>query len=538
MLRRIHDPERGASFLEYAGIILVVSAIIVTVFASGVGGIGPRVGSGIEAAFEKAFGGEGTGSTTADSAENPENSSDGDGSDGSDGSGGEASGENDDGGGGFLDGLSDIGNGAWDAVTDTFDFSGAWDSLTDNAQRLWDDPGQWLSDTADSVVQSASNAWDSLTDDPVGFVRDFLFSDQVQDKWNNGDKLDAGAQAVTENLLGLIPYFGWGKKIDRINDIANAGRNDRDNGDTDGEAQADGPPPNRGEDDSDEDDGSDRNDGITCSRPSSFVPGTPVLLADGTYVPIEDVRVGHEVLAFDPLTGEEGAREVTDLISSTGDKVLVDITVDDGRGGADTITATDEHPFWAPEIGQWVDAIDLAPGTWLRTSSGAWAQISAVDTQHVGDQRVHNLTIDDLSTYYVDAGSGTWLLVHNDNDNDPCPYSGDLKKVDKPDPHADALAERLDGESRVRFENDPTNREFDAISDDYVAQAKPSNVQVNKKFRGQAKATFEAAQATGREVYYHFEGGPPSAEVRNRLEEYSERYGVDVVIDDQPLNVE
>lgn len=33
----------------------------------------------------------------------------------------------------------------------------------------------------------------------------------------------------------------------------------------------------------------------------------------------------------------------------------------------------------------------------------------------------------------------------------------------KPDASADALAERLGGESRVKFESDPEGREFDAV---------------------------------------------------------------------------
>ena len=73
-------------------------------------------------------------------------------------------------------------------------------------------------------------------------------------------------------------------------------------------------------------------------------------------------------------------------------------------------------------------------------------------------------------------------------------------KVSKPDPDADALAQRIGGESRVRFSNDPDGREFDAVSDQYVAQAKPADFVVNKKFRVQAKATFEAAQQSGLRV--------------------------------------
>ncbi|WP_312885565.1 polymorphic toxin-type HINT domain-containing protein [Lipingzhangella halophila] len=121
-------------------------------------------------------------------------------------------------------------------------------------------------------------------------------------------------------------------------------------------------------------------------------------------------------MAFDPATGEEGPREVTDLISSTGKKTLVDITTTDTDGDTATLTATDEHPFWAPKPAQWVNATDLHPGTWLRTSTGTWTQITAVDTNTVDDQQVHNLTIDDLSTYYAVSGD-TPILVHNE---DPC----------------------------------------------------------------------------------------------------------------------
>ncbi|MFC3996504.1 polymorphic toxin-type HINT domain-containing protein [Nocardiopsis sediminis] len=136
------------------------------------------------------------------------------------------------------------------------------------------------------------------------------------------------------------------------------------------------------------------------------------MLADSSTPAIEDVEVGDEVLAFDPLTGEEGPREVTRLISSAGGKTLVTLTVDSGDGDTDTLTATDAHPFWVPERAEWVDAVDLEPGTWLRTSAGTWAQVTAAETRTVDDQRVHNLTVADLHTYYVGDGAGS-LLVHN-----------------------------------------------------------------------------------------------------------------------------
>lgn len=74
------------------------------------------------------------------------------------------------------------------------------------------------------------------------------------------------------------------------------------------------------------------------------------------------------------------------------------------------------------------------------------------------------------------------------------------------------------------------------ISDQYIAQAKPPLKCVNKTVRTQMKATFEAAKKYGRKVYYQFEG-IPSQEVLDKLYEYSERYGVEVIIDTEPLGV-
>ncbi|MFC9711767.1 RHS repeat-associated core domain-containing protein [Paenibacillus sp. NPDC056933] len=113
-------------------------------------------------------------------------------------------------------------------------------------------------------------------------------------------------------------------------------------------------------------------------------------------------------------------------------------------------------------------------------------------------------------------------------------YSGDLVKVNKPDAAADALAERIGGQSRVKFSNDPAGREFDAISAQYVAQSKPALQTVNKNVRNQMKATFDAAKETGRKVYYHFEGQPAKS-VIDKLFEYSSRYRIEVIIDIKPL---
>ncbi len=110
---------------------------------------------------------------------------------------------------------------------------------------------------------------------------------------------------------------------------------------------------------------------------------------------------------------------------------------------------------------------------------------------------------------------------------------GELVSVDAKDRAADLLAERIGGEASVRFANGPAN-EFDGLSTEYVAQAKPANFTLNQAFRNQAKATFEVALQSGRTPYFQFDG-PPGPGVLHTLSRYADRYGIEPVIDLTPL---
>ncbi|HWH01219.1 MAG TPA: polymorphic toxin-type HINT domain-containing protein [Pilimelia sp.] len=142
---------------------------------------------------------------------------------------------------------------------------------------------------------------------------------------------------------------------------------------------------------------------------NSFVAGTPVLLADGSAKAIEMLQEGEFVLATDPSTGTTEAKAIIATIVGEGVKDLVEITVE-GSGGS--VVATGNHPFWVADLERWVDAADLRPGQWLRTSAGTWVQVKALKkwSEHA---QVFNLTIADIHTYYVLAGN-TSVLVHND----------------------------------------------------------------------------------------------------------------------------
>ncbi|HEX4816260.1 MAG TPA: polymorphic toxin-type HINT domain-containing protein [Nonomuraea sp.] len=147
---------------------------------------------------------------------------------------------------------------------------------------------------------------------------------------------------------------------------------------------------------------------------SSFVPGTLVLMADGSRKPIEDVRIGDEVLATDPTTGRTVAKKVTALINSSGTKYLVEITIrteQPDETDTQSVIATAHHPFWVPSLQKWVDATYLQPGTWLRTSAGTWIQVADVK-RWTAPQQVYNLTVADIHTYHVGVEDAN-ILVHN-----------------------------------------------------------------------------------------------------------------------------
>ncbi|MGW2116114.1 DUF5615 family PIN-like protein [Streptomyces zhihengii] len=150
--------------------------------------------------------------------------------------------------------------------------------------------------------------------------------------------------------------------------------------------------------------------GGNCGK--CFLAGTDVLMADGSAKDIEDVELGDKVQAKDPESGKSGARTVTALIRTEGDKHFNDLAIVTADG-IETLTATHEHPFWSPSEERWVEAKDLAAGATLLTDDGHTVIVTGnrAFTKHA---RTYNLTVDDLHTYYVLAGEIP-VLVHNSN---------------------------------------------------------------------------------------------------------------------------
>ncbi|MGW6686048.1 polymorphic toxin-type HINT domain-containing protein [Streptomyces sp. NPDC054961] len=155
---------------------------------------------------------------------------------------------------------------------------------------------------------------------------------------------------------------------------------------------------------------------------NSFPSGVQVLMADGTAKPIEDVKNGDVVMATDPQTGETRPETVTTTITTPDDKDFTDLTLTDEaspRGPPAKITSTYHHPYWSETRRQWIDAGELTPGEKLRQPDGTALTVKATRNYPYA-VTTHNLTVDDLHTYYVLAGA-TPVLVHN------CPIYSEIE---------------------------------------------------------------------------------------------------------------
>ncbi|MCO7237614.1 polymorphic toxin-type HINT domain-containing protein [Aeromicrobium sp. CnD17-E] len=139
-----------------------------------------------------------------------------------------------------------------------------------------------------------------------------------------------------------------------------------------------------------------------CSL-NSFAGRTLVLMGDKSKKPIEKVRVGEKVWATDPKTGEKGPRTVTHVWKHRD--ALVDLKVD-----GETITTTEDHPFWSESEGRFKDAEELRRGELLLRWDRGTSRSSRLDQSSWRGGTAYNLTVSGLHTYHVGA-SGS--LVHN-----------------------------------------------------------------------------------------------------------------------------
>ncbi len=143
--------------------------------------------------------------------------------------------------------------------------------------------------------------------------------------------------------------------------------------------------------------------GRTGATRCSFVGATAILMADGSHKPIEDVRIGDEVIATDPETGEQGARAVEQVF--VHEDTVVDLLVD-----GEVITTTEDHPFWSVTDQRFERADQLGRGEEVFEASGRLSTVSGLQGGTERRALAYNLSVQGIHTYHVGEQA---VLVHN-----------------------------------------------------------------------------------------------------------------------------
>ncbi|MET9557351.1 polymorphic toxin-type HINT domain-containing protein [Streptomyces sp. NPDC006645] len=399
MLGALRSSQRGQGAIEYVGLVVVVAAIVGALVGTGVG---PALAEGISTQVCRITGGGDCGGGSGTVA------------------------EDDDGGGEEIpaDGAADGGNGADGDPGDggksqvELDYDAALKELQD-AQAAEKSDSDKTKEAAKELARiladelGITDALDCITKGDMGACTETLVNVLLSIvggavgklaakygapwKWKKAvelvKKLKKHGGDLYDGLKGLI------KNRKRVDDAE------------DGLADA-----RRRLDQEKKDKPKDGDSPGSCAVNHSFLPGTPVLLADGRRLAIDKIRVGMRVVATDPGTGRTAARTVERTITTHDDKDFTRLTVATSSGPA-AVTATDTHPFWLSDQRRWADAGDIEAGDHLRTPSGTSLEVTAV-ARRTERQTTHDLTVSGIHTYYVYVGSAP-VLVHNQDICEP-----------------------------------------------------------------------------------------------------------------------
>lgn len=136
--------------------------------------------------------------------------------------------------------------------------------------------------------------------------------------------------------------------------------------------------------------------GIVAHNKPCLLAGTPILMSDGSLKPIEQVKVGDAVMAFDEKTGSFKEDKVSEFFQHDADKYLII---------NDNFRVTPNHLVYSK--GKWVEIGSLKIGDKLFNSEGKSDSITSMKeiSQKV---TVYNLEVNPYHTYV--AGG---FVVHN-----------------------------------------------------------------------------------------------------------------------------
>ncbi|MFH1655240.1 MAG: polymorphic toxin-type HINT domain-containing protein [Candidatus Omnitrophota bacterium] len=135
----------------------------------------------------------------------------------------------------------------------------------------------------------------------------------------------------------------------------------------------------------------------TGGTPGCFLAGTPILMADGSRKPIEEIKVGDEVLAYNEETATTQKDKVT--------KLFVHEDIEGYLIVNGNLKVTPEHRFYSQE--KWIEIGSLKVGDKLLDYKGQTQEITSIEKVKE-KTTVYNFEVEPSHTYF--AGG---FLVHN-----------------------------------------------------------------------------------------------------------------------------
>ncbi len=135
-----------------------------------------------------------------------------------------------------------------------------------------------------------------------------------------------------------------------------------------------------------------------------FIAGTLILTESGRQK-IESIEIGDQVWAYNEETGENELKEVVHIFRNKTEE-WIHVHINDEH-----ITCTKEHPFYIPDLKQWINAGELELGMNVLLSSGDYDKITSLEVEHLDTpETTYNFEVRDLHNYYVGESN---VLVHN-----------------------------------------------------------------------------------------------------------------------------
>ena len=169
-----------------------------------------------------------------------------------------------------------------------------------------------------------------------------------------------------------------------------------------------------------------------------FIAGTLVKSEHGD-VPIESIRAGDMVWAWDEATGDIALKEVVETYKNETSE-LIHVYVN----GEEIIT-TPTHPFYSPVKG-WTAACKLRAGDILVLVNGEYVVVEKVQHEILESPvKVYNFQVEDYHTYFVSKAA---VLVHNKCVAREGNYRADVRVGGDPN-HARGHAHIYEGTSNI-----------------------------------------------------------------------------------------